>query len=281
MPEVAPPVIGSSTQPHRGNSTEPPARFPAAKSFAARAVPWDTSRVRLLPLLLLLLGVLVAPAPGASAPPAQALVPAPASPNLGPSGFTLPPGASVYGLRTRDAVILGVIEGVTEYLPVSSTGHLIIASRVLRLDSQQPVLNALGEPVWHVPPERGRPGELLTQKLATDTYIVIIQVGALLAVALLYWRQLWSMALGACGRDPGTADRVPRCGGAGGRSDHHGVLAEGRLRHHGPRHITGGRAGPTVDEAGLHRGCGPAVRRRGRVAQAHAAPHDRRRRRRR
>jgi undecaprenyl-diphosphatase len=121
---------------------------------------------------------------------------------LGQPGFTLPPGASVYGLRTRDAVILGVIEGVTEYLPVSSTGHLIIASRVLRLDSQQPVLNALGEPVWHQLPEQGRPGELLTQKLATDTYIVIIQVGALLAVALLYWRQLWSMVLGACGRDP-------------------------------------------------------------------------------
>jgi undecaprenyl-diphosphatase len=73
---------------------------------------------------------------------------------------------------------------------------------VLRLDSQQPVLNALGEPVWHHPPEGGRPGELLTQKLATDTYIVIIQVGALLAVALLYWRQLWSMVLGAFGRDP-------------------------------------------------------------------------------
>jgi undecaprenyl-diphosphatase len=158
--------------------------------------------VRLLPLLLLLLGTLALPAPAASSPRAQAPERAPAAPTFGPSGFTLPPGASVYGLRTRDAVLLGVIEGVTEYLPVSSTGHLIIASRVLRLDSQQPVLNALGEPVWHQPPERGRPGELLTQKLATDTYIVIIQVGALLAVALLYWRQLWSMVLGACGRDP-------------------------------------------------------------------------------
>ena len=156
--------------------------------------------MRLLPFLLLLLGTFASSAPGASTPPALAPDPAPVT--LGQPGFTLPPGASVYGLRTRDAVILGVIEGVTEYLPVSSTGHLIIATRVLRLDSQQPVLNALGEPVWHQLPEQGRPGELLTQKLATDTYIVIIQVGALLAVALLYWRQLWSMVLGACGRDP-------------------------------------------------------------------------------
>lgn len=105
-------------------------------------------------------------------------------------------------LRAVEAVVLGVIEGVTEFLPVSSTGHLIIASRVFGLDSPQPLLNAEGEPLWHRPPDGPRGGELLTLKLATDTYIVVIQFGAIAAVALLYWSQLLAMVKGALGRDP-------------------------------------------------------------------------------
>ena len=115
-----------------------------------------------------------------------------------PSGAAAPAAE----LRVKDAIILGVIEGVTEFLPVSSTGHMIIASRMLGLNSAQPLFGRDGEPLWNRPPKDGRPGELLSIKLAADTYVVVIQFGAIAAVALLYWPQLMSMFLGVLGRDP-------------------------------------------------------------------------------
>lgn len=106
-------------------------------------------------------------------------------------------------LRTRDAVILGVIEGVTEYLPISSTGHLIIASRFLGLESEQPLTDSAGHPLWYRKPSPRHPaGVPLTLKLAADTYSIVIQFGAIAAVALLYWRQILSMINGLLGRDP-------------------------------------------------------------------------------
>ena len=71
------------------------------------------------------------------------------------------------------ALILGLVEGVTEYLPVSSTGHLILAQRVLGI--------AEGE--------------------AADAYAICIQAGAILAVLGLYRHRVVQMLRGLVGRD--------------------------------------------------------------------------------
>jgi undecaprenyl-diphosphatase len=71
-----------------------------------------------------------------------------------------------------DAIILGVVEGLTEYLPVSSTGHLIVASRALRLE----------------------PGPV-------DAYLIVIQFGAILAVMAYYHARIAELLRGASARD--------------------------------------------------------------------------------
>jgi undecaprenyl-diphosphatase len=66
------------------------------------------------------------------------------------------------------AVILGIVEGVTEFLPVSSTGHLLLAERFFDL----------GEgPFW-------------------QSFTVLIQLGAILAIVMIYFAKLWRIALG-------------------------------------------------------------------------------------
>ncbi len=88
-----------------------------------------------------------------------------------------------------DAIVLGVVEGVTEFLPVSSTGHLVIANHLLRLDSDMPV-------------HTDRHGRITTLKEAADTYAIVIQAGAIAAVAFLYWQQILRIFAGMAGRDP-------------------------------------------------------------------------------
>ena len=80
---------------------------------------------------------------------------------------------SVDTLGWADGLALGVVEGITEYLPISSTGHLIVTERFLDLD----------------PPE----GDA---KDALDSYTVVIQVGAILAVLLLYRRRVGQIITG-------------------------------------------------------------------------------------
>lgn len=114
-----------------------------------------------------------------------------------------PANAPAAELSATDAVILGLVEGVTEFLPVSSTGHLIIATRVLHLESDAPLRGRDGQPLWYRKPSAKHPqGEPLTLKLAADTYTVVIQAGAIAAVALLYWSQFVAMLRGLLGRDP-------------------------------------------------------------------------------
>ncbi len=74
-----------------------------------------------------------------------------------------------------DAVILGIVEGLTEFLPVSSTGHLILTAHWLGLDPEDIGLKA---------------------------FMIVIQAGALLAVIGIYLRSVKSMLLGLAGRDP-------------------------------------------------------------------------------
>ena len=98
--------------------------------------------------------------------------------------------------------MLGVVEGLTEYLPISSTGHLIIANRLLALNKDLPLIDSSGAPLWFKKPSNKHPeGEPLTLKLAADTFTVVIQFGAIAAIAFLYWRQVRAMLLGLLGRD--------------------------------------------------------------------------------
>ncbi len=83
------------------------------------------------------------------------------------------------------ALILGVVEGITEFLPISSTGHLLLAQRVMG-----------------VAPRGSEGASSPSKKEASDAYAISIQGGAIIAVLLLYRRRIWSMALGALGRDP-------------------------------------------------------------------------------
>jgi undecaprenyl-diphosphatase len=113
---------------------------------------------------------------------------------------TPPPAAgSTRTVTYRDAFILGLIEGVTEFLPVSSIGHVILATHALGLDSSEPLVDARGCPLFI-----SHHGELepLTLKRAVDTYNVIVQAGPILAVLLLFWPRVASVLRGLSGRDP-------------------------------------------------------------------------------
>lgn len=109
----------------------------------------------------------------------------------------VPAGASAKtDISYSDATILGLVEGFTEYLPVSSTGHLIIANAFLGLDAPEPLFDADGGPVLN---SRLEP---VTLKSAADAYAVVIQLGAIAAVAFVYWEWLVKMLFGLLGRNP-------------------------------------------------------------------------------
>ncbi|MEO1534835.1 MAG: undecaprenyl-diphosphate phosphatase [Planctomycetota bacterium] len=75
------------------------------------------------------------------------------------------------------AAILGLVEGITEYLPVSSTGHLIIASALMGLDEPE-------------------------VKSSVDAFNIVIQGGAILAVLGLYRDRVFQMLRGLVGKSP-------------------------------------------------------------------------------
>jgi undecaprenyl-diphosphatase len=101
-----------------------------------------------------------------------------------------------------DAAILGLVEGITEYLPVSSTGHLILTNAALGLDSETPLLNRDGEILWIEDSESADGQRPFTLSNAADAYAIIIQFGAILAVVILYWKRLLTILMGVLGKDP-------------------------------------------------------------------------------
>ena len=76
-------------------------------------------------------------------------------------------------LHYLTVILLGIVEGLTEFLPVSSTGHLILASELLGYDAA----------TWAM-------------------FNVVIQLGAILAVVVLYWRTFWAVGMGLLRREP-------------------------------------------------------------------------------
>jgi len=157
--------------------------------------------VRRLLVVLLLLGVCArAQSDTPSTAPASASGPLiPATAQSVQSVVAAKPAAE---LSVRDAIVLGLVEGITEFLPISSTGHLIIATHGLKLEAETPLVDAQGSPLWYKAPSPKHPdGVPLTLKLAADTYIVVIQAGAILAVALLYGSQLLAMLRGLLGQN--------------------------------------------------------------------------------
>ena len=62
------------------------------------------------------------------------------------------------------AVLFGVVEGITEWLPISSTGHMILLDEFVKLD--------VSPEFW-------------------EMFLVVIQLGAILAVVILFWNQIW------------------------------------------------------------------------------------------
>lgn len=71
------------------------------------------------------------------------------------------------------AILLGIVEGLTEFLPVSSTGHLILVQQFMDMD-----------------------------KSILDNYTIIIQLGAILAVVFYYWKRVLALFRGCLGADP-------------------------------------------------------------------------------
>ena len=67
-------------------------------------------------------------------------------------------------LEIIKAIFFGIVEGITEWLPISSTGHMILLNELVKLD---------------------------VSKDFYDMFQVVIQLGAIIAVVILFWKQIW------------------------------------------------------------------------------------------
>lgn len=94
-----------------------------------------------------------------------------------PAGASFVQADGTIELTILQAIILGLVEGLTEYLPVSSTGHLLVTNELLGLNDTE------------------------ASREAINTYAICIQVGAIIAVLFLYQERIRQMLDGLLGRD--------------------------------------------------------------------------------
>ena len=64
------------------------------------------------------------------------------------------------------AVLFGIVEGITEWLPISSTGHMILLNEFVKM--------SVSQDFW-------------------DVFLVVIQLGAILAVVLIFWNKIFDI----------------------------------------------------------------------------------------
>ena len=105
---------------------------------------------------------------------------------LGQSAASAAPDPDKSAMTIVQAMILGVVEGLTEYLPVSSTGHLLMAERFMGIGDAGSASEA----------------EARNAKDAADAFTICIQAGAIIAVLGLYFKRVRQMLRGLAGRDP-------------------------------------------------------------------------------
>lgn len=84
-------------------------------------------------------------------------------------------------LELLKVLFLGLVEGVTEWLPISSTGHMLLVDEFIRLNASEEF---------------------------KETFFVLIQLGAILAVILLFWKKMWPFQLPREGRSVIKVDSV-------------------------------------------------------------------------
>ncbi len=88
-------------------------------------------------------------------------------------------------LEILKAILMGVVEGITEWLPISSTGHMILVEQIIQFNASEEFLSM---------------------------FRVVIQLGAILAVVVLFWHKLWPFGL-----QHGRVVSSPRSGSCGSR----------------------------------------------------------------
>ena len=71
-------------------------------------------------------------------------------------------------LEILKAILMGIVEGITEWLPISSTGHMILVEQVVKFNASEEFMSM---------------------------FRVVIQLGAILAVVVLFWNKLWPFGI--------------------------------------------------------------------------------------